>query len=105
MSISIFLPTRRGSQRVRNKNTRAFSNYKGGLLELKLKQLLQLDVEEIILSTNDEESIRIAESFIENEKLKIVVRPDELCSSKTKLTDLIEYVPSIQKENLFSGRT
>ncbi len=57
MSITVFLPTRKGSQRVKNKNTKPFAEYKGGLLELKLKQLSLIDVDQVILSTNDEIAI------------------------------------------------
>lgn len=102
MSISVFLPTRKGSERVKNKNTRKFSEFEGGLLELKLKQLSILDVEEVILSTNDEESIAVARK-LENDfpKLKIDERPDHLALSTTSLSDLISYVPTITKgENI-----
>ena len=96
MSIAVFLPTRKGSERVKNKNTRKFADFEGGLLELKLKQLEGLQVDEVILSTNDEDSIRVAKSFESNFKnLIIKSRPDHLAASSTKLTDLIEYVPKI----------
>ena len=96
MSLAIFLPTRRGSERVKNKNTRQFAEFEGGLLELKLSQLLQLDVDEIILSSNDEESIKIAKKFQSgNSKLKIDIRPEHLGASTTSLTDLIKYVPTL----------
>lgn len=96
MSLAIFLPTRRGSERVINKNTRKFAEFEGGLLELKLNQLIELDVNEIILSSNDEESIKIAKKFQSaHSKLKIDVRPDHLGSSSTSLTELIKYVPSL----------
>lgn len=96
-SISVFLPTRKGSQRVSNKNTRPFGGYADGLLELKLSQLIKIrNVHDIVVSTNDEESIRIAERFHQNyPQIKIVRRPDHLASSKTNLTDLVEYVPGI----------
>lgn len=98
MSIAVFLPTRKGSQRVLNKNTRPFAGYKGGLLELKLKQLMGLKVDEVILSTNDESSIEIANN-LKNDfpNLKIVIRPEYLALSSTSLSDLINYVPSITK--------
>lgn len=96
MSIAVFLPTRKGSERVKNKNTRKFAEFEGGLLELKLKQLNGLDVDEVILSTNDEESILIAKSLKSDFKnLHIKPRPDHLAESSTKLTDLIRYVPKI----------
>ena len=96
MSIAVFLPTRKGSQRVPNKNTRPFAGHENGLLEIKLNQLLELEVKEVILSTNDEESIKIAEKFsASNPRLKIRLRPNYLASSTTNLADLIAYVPSL----------
>lgn len=95
MSIAVFLPTRKGSQRILNKNTRPFAGFQDGLLELKLKQLVKLNVDEIILSTNDEVSITIAEKFSSYSNLKIDIRPDVLASSATNLSDLIAYVPTL----------
>lgn len=96
MSLAIFLPTRSGSERVKNKNTRQFAGFEGGLLELKLSQLVDMQVDEIILSSNDKASIKIAEKFQSgNSKLKIDVRPDHLAASSTSLTDLIKYVPNL----------
>lgn len=98
MSITVFLPTRKGSQRVKNKNIKPFAEYKGGLLELKLKQLSRIDVDQVILSTNDEVAIEIAEKMIKNfPKLKIDIRPDHLASSTTNLSDLIAYVSEVVK--------
>ena len=42
--ISFFLPTRKGSERVKNKNTRPFAGIKGGLVENKIKQLLSCKI-------------------------------------------------------------
>ena len=96
MSIAVFLPTRKGSQRIPDKNTKYFGGLEGGLLELKLLSLVDLGVQEIILSTNDEKSMEIARRISrDNPKLRIESRPDNLASSTTKLTDLIKYVPSI----------
>ena len=53
--IAFFLPTRKGSERVKNKNTRPFAGIEGGLIENKIRQLLCCEkIDEIILSTNDE---------------------------------------------------
>jgi N-acylneuraminate cytidylyltransferase len=98
-SISFFLPTRKGSQRVLNKNIRPFAGIEGGLLENKLNQLLKTTkVDEIILSTNDEECIKIAEKFLKKtSRLRVIQRPDILCLDTTDLLDLITYVPTITK--------
>ena len=95
--LAVFLPTRKGSQRVQNKNTRPFAGFERGLLELKLSQLREVsNADEIILSTNDEESLEFAAEFAKGwDKLKVVARPDHLASSTTNLVDLIAYVPTI----------
>lgn len=95
--VSFFLPTRKGSLRVKNKNTRPFASFEGGLLENKLSQLLKSElIDEILLSTNDEECISIAKKISpESSKLRIIERPEHLCLDTTNLKDLIEYVPSI----------
>lgn len=101
-----FLPTRKGSQRVPYKNTRSFAGFQGGLLENKLLQLLDsIEIDEIILSTNDEECIRIAEPFRRRtEKIKIIPRPESLCLDSTNLQDLIAYVPTItDADNIIWG--
>lgn len=94
--IAFFLPTRKGSERVKNKNTRPFANIEGGLIENKISQLLAIKcLDEIILSTNDEACIEIARKYSWNKRLRVIPRPDELCLSSTNLQDLICYVPTI----------
>jgi len=95
--VAFFLPTRSGSQRVKNKNTRNFADIEGGLTKIKLLQVMNIkNIDEIIFSTNSVECASIAEAFLPFcEKLKIVKRPEALCKSHTDLKDLIEYVPSI----------
>lgn len=95
--VAFFLPTRSGSQRVLDKNTRDFAGIKGGLTKIKLLQLINTKkIDEIILSTNDEESVSIGESLMHSDsRIKIIRRPDSLCQSFTDLQDLIKYVPTI----------
>lgn len=94
--VAFFLPTRKGSERVSNKNTRPFAGIEGGLIENKIKQLLATkNLDEIILSTNDEKCIHIAEKYLSDSRLRIIPRPEELCLSSTNLQDLICYVPTI----------
>lgn len=93
--ISVFLPTRKGSERVISKNTRHFAGAEGGLLKLKLSQLLNSAlVFDIVLSTDDPFSMDIAQSF-NNEKIRIIERPQELALSSTSLVDLVRYVPTV----------
>jgi len=95
-----FLPMRKGSQRVKNKNIRDFAGIKGGLCYIKISQLLKVkEIEKIIVSTNDEEVKNIAKSFDLN-KIIIDNRPEYLASSLTSTDELIKYVPSIIKEGI-----
>jgi len=93
--ISIFLPCRKGSQRVKKKNIRTFANIEGGLVRIKLDQLTQIkNADEILVSTNDTEVIEIALQ-IDDSRIKIDQRPEELCSNEATTDDLIKYVPSV----------
>lgn len=93
--VSFYLPTRKGSERVINKNTRPFAGIEGGLVENKVKQLLETKlIDEIIFSSNDEICMAVADKF-KDSRLKIIERPTELCLSNTNLQDLICYVPTI----------
>lgn len=93
--IAFYLPTRKGSERVKNKNTRNFAGIEGGLVENKLNQLLATKfIDEIIFYSNDDTCITVAEKYKDN-RLKIIERPTELCLSSTNLQDLICYVPTI----------
>ena len=94
--IAFFLPTRKGSERVKSKNTMPFAGIEGGLVENKIKQLLATKhIDEILFSSNDEMCIAIAEKYASDSRLRIIPRPNELCLSTTNLQDLICYVPTI----------
>jgi CMP-N-acetylneuraminic acid synthetase len=91
---------RKGSQRVKNKNIKVFSDIIGGLTFIKISQLLKVKkIDKIIISTNDEEVKTIAKSFNDN-KIIIDDRPESLASSETLTDDLIKYVPSIIKDGV-----
>lgn len=97
--MTVFLPCRAGSERIPHKNTKAFAGIEGGLVRLKLQTLLTIeDVDLIVVSTNDFEVIRIAESF-ENTRIQIDLRPEHLATSATSTDDLINYVPNIVAED------
>jgi CMP-N-acetylneuraminic acid synthetase len=100
--ISFYVPTRKGSERVINKNTKDFAGISGGILRVKLMQILEVEgVDEIILSTNDPVSISVAKS-IGNDRIKIIERPEHLCLSSTLIEDLINYIPTIiDNEHIF----
>ena len=96
-TVSFFLPVRAGSERVLNKNTKPFADIEGGLLANKLRQISQSrNIAEIILSTNDPDCIEVGERFASTDKrIRVILRPDELCSSQTNLQDLIRYVATV----------
>ena len=95
--VAFFLPVRAGSQRVKNKNTKPFAGIAGGLLANKLRQLATMEnVDEVVLSTNDDAAIDVAES-VKFARLRVLRRPDCLCDSSTNLKDLIRYAHGITK--------
>ena len=87
--VSCFLPCRKGSERVPRKNIKKFSTFEHGLIEIKLKQLSRVkSIENIVLSTNDEEIIDYACSLnISN--LVIHKREERLSSSLTSTDELV----------------
>lgn len=94
--VAFFLPTRKGSERVINKNTKPFAGISGGLVENKLIQLLETNrIDEILFSSNDEICLEVAQKYANDKRVRIIHRPDNLCQSSTNLQDLICYVPTI----------
>jgi CMP-N-acetylneuraminic acid synthetase len=86
-----------GSERILNKNTKTFAGIDGGLLALKLNQLIKCDlIDEIILSTDDKESLKKYINY--NNKVIINNRPFELAASWTKTDDLNIYAETLIKE-------
>ena len=95
--ITIFLPCRSGSERIPDKNTKPFAGFDGGLLRIKLNQLIKIKgVDKIIVSTDDDKVKEIVVGF--NEKIVIDDRPKELAQSSTSTDDLVNYIPSIITE-------
>lgn len=90
-----FLPCRAGSERVVKKNTRPFGPAGESLFEIKLTHLLESKlIDQVVVSTNDQDIIDLAK-VAGDQRVKIDLRPDELCSSSTSTDQLVEYVPSI----------
>lgn len=91
MTVSVFLPCRKGSERVPKKNIKPFAGYEQGLVELKLSQLLACQaIDEVVLSTNDEEILDYA-ATISSSKLRIHKRADVLCTSQTSTDALVAH--------------
>lgn len=97
--VTAFLPCRKGSERVKNKNIRPFAGYEKGLLQIKLSQLIQSkSIHRIVLSTNDESILDYANS-LRDEKVKLHKRDEVLSSSKTSTDELV----SLAEELVGSG--
>lgn len=95
--VHVFLPCRRGSQRILHKNTRSFADIPGGLLELKLRQLSETTkIASITVNTDDPEVMRIAEAKRSTFNIPLYVseRPAQLASAGT-LDDFVAYVPTV----------
>ena len=103
LKVNVLLPCRAGSQRIIKKNTRPFAGIKGGLLELKLRQLCESKfVDEIVVSSDDDEVLEFASGFGKNNPGKIftcIPRPPEFAVA-APLDDFVEYVATIMPQGL-----
>jgi CMP-N-acetylneuraminic acid synthetase len=89
--MTVYLPVRGGSQRVQRKSTRPFAGIPGGLLELKLRQLSQVEeIDTILLSTEDAEAVDIARR-VGGSCLRIIDRDPLLSRDETTCGDLIRH--------------
>lgn len=96
--ISVFLPCRKGSERIPKKNIKPFGGYEHGLIELKLSQLLQSkNLDEIVLSTNDDEILEYA-SKVDDSRLVLHKRREELSTSQTSTDSLVRHAADLIKE-------
>ena len=94
MGLTVFLPCRRGSERLRDKNRRPFGCLHNGLIELKLAQLQQAQrVDRVIVSTDDPWVYANADGNVHTHW-----RDPLLCQNSTSTDDLIphavELIPS-----------
>lgn len=98
-NINIFLPCRKGSKRIKNKNTKLFYKYKFGLFENKIKQLLKIkNLNKIFVSTDDKKIIDYCNS-INSKKITIIKRDKKLANDEASTDDLIKHVSQHIFEN------
>ncbi|WP_313665201.1 acylneuraminate cytidylyltransferase family protein [Stutzerimonas kunmingensis] len=91
MSVTCFLPCRKGSERVPRKNIKPFGGNDFGLIEIKLKQLIaSKQINEIVLSTNDDEILTYAQS-LKNAKIRLHKRSEDLSASSTSTDRLVKH--------------
>ena len=89
--INVFLPCRKGSERVPGKNTRKFSDFENGLIEIKLAQLEAARlIDKIYLSTDDERILDYV-SGRSSEKIITHHRSVDLATSTTSTDSLIKH--------------
>ena len=96
--ISVFLPTRKGSKRVKNKNLKKIGKYNLGLTEIKIKQILKLkkilgnrQKIEFIVATDCLKTLKYCKNF---EDIKTYKRSKKI-SGDHSLKKLINLVPKI----------
>lgn len=89
--LTCFLPCRKGSERVKRKNIKPFAGIEYGLIQIKLDQLLSVDsIDEIILSTNDDEILSYAKGLNES-RIILHQRIEDLSSSATSTDSLVAH--------------
>lgn len=88
--VTALVPCRKGSQRVKNKNVRNFSDG-DSLLHIKLRQLINTnEIESIIVSTDDLEVERICREF-SSSKIILHKREEYFASSECSNEEFISY--------------
>jgi len=99
IKINVFLPCKKNSTRVKNKNKRKFANINFGLLKIKIDQLLKCKfIDKIYLSTDDKKIINFVKK-LNNELIIIHHRVDKsLSTNQTSTKDLTEHASSIIKD-------
>jgi len=87
--LSVFLPCRKGSERIPKKNIKPFADFENGLIAIKLGQLAKVEsVSNIVLSTNDEKILEYAQS-LHHPKIQTHKRIESLSSSQTSTDQLV----------------
>lgn len=96
--ISCFLPCRKGSERVPRKNIKPFAHFPGGLIQVKLKQLLACKlIDNIYLSSDDYEILEYA-SGLNEERIYLHERDEFLATSQTSTDALVGHALSLIPE-------
>lgn len=100
MNINVYLPCRKQSTRVKNKNIRKFANINFGLLEIKINQLLKTKlINKIYLSTNDKKIINYCKK-LNKKKIVIHERKDHsLSSNNTTNNQLLNHAIDIMPDD------
>ena len=100
LMISIFIPIRKGSKRVKNKNIKKIGKFNLGLTEIKIKKIIKLKKLlgnkheiELVVATNCLKTLKYCKNF---EWIKTYKRSENI-SGDHSLNKLIDLIPSICK--------
>lgn len=103
MIIKAVIPIRSGSQRVKDKNLRRFSNT--SLMEMKIQNLLQVpELDEIIVNTNSDEAIEIVKShpaYKAGGKLTFHRREEYYASSQCSGSEFFQHLGEVTDTDVF----
>ena len=106
LMISIFIPIRKGSKRVKNKNIKKIGKFNLGLTEIKIKQIFKLKKLlgnkheiELVIATNCLKTLKYCKKF---EWIKTYKRSENI-SGDHSLNKLIDIIPKFVREILYFG--
>lgn len=100
MKITAVIPIRTGSQRVKDKNLRAFANT--NLMELKIKNLLQVpELTSIVVNTNSELAIEIVNKNYRGGGVSTHRREEYYASSQCSGSEFFRHLGEVTDTDLF----
>lgn len=100
MKITAVIPIRKGSQRVKNKNTRPFAGTT--LLENKINTLLDVpEIDEIVVNTNSESAAQIVLSKFTGTKVRLQQRDEYFASSACSGSEFFKHLGEVTDTDIF----
>jgi CMP-N-acetylneuraminic acid synthetase len=99
---NVLVPCRKGSQRIKLKNTKQFAGVSGGLLSIKLTQLDKSEfVDTILVSSDDDMVLDIADKFSKTsrKRFEIIERPKEFAIA-SRLDEFVRHVSQIMPDGV-----
>jgi CMP-N-acetylneuraminic acid synthetase len=95
MKFSVFLPVKAISQRVPRKNFTQIGRFPMGLLEIKLRQLLQSSFADEIVVSSDSREVQSFMNSYRDSRLQFDLRPPGLCSASATIESLTVHAGKI----------
>lgn len=98
MKRTVFITVRSGSTRSVDKNVKPFLPDGTSLLQNRLLQLTKVICDEIVVSTNCKVcKAQANEIFTYDTRIKIINRPEDLCNSETKVSQIMKHIAAESK--------